>query len=171
MFEPQDTARVFATPLGVDFCAALIEGLDARLAGHPPEAIARVEIHVANARMQRRLQSLYAARGPGLLPRIRPVLSLSETADLDGLAPAMSPLALRLELAQLIGRLLERDPTIAPRAALYDLADSLADFMGEMVEEGVSPEQIAALDMGDHSEHWARAREFLGIAADLIANR
>jgi len=169
MFEPKDTPRVFATPLGVDFCAAVINGLDKALAGQGPEALARVEIHVANARMQRRLQALYAQRGPGLLPRIRPVLSLSETADLEGLPPAMSPLALRLELAQLIAKLIESNPDLAPRAALYDLADSLADFMGEMVEEGVTPADIANLDMGDHSEHWSRARDFLGIAQHLIS--
>ena len=67
LFEPEagGAPRLYATPLGVDFCAALIEGLDDRLSGQPPEAIARVEILVANARMLRRLQSLYLARGPG----------------------------------------------------------------------------------------------------------
>ncbi|WP_224816349.1 double-strand break repair protein AddB [Hasllibacter sp. MH4015] len=168
MFETLPTPHVFATPLGVDFCAALIDGLDAQLNGQPPHALARVEVHVANARMQRRLQTLYAQRGPGLLPRIRPILSLSETADLDGVPPAMTPLALRFQLAQLIAKLIDANPDLAPRAALYDLSDSLADFMGEMVEEGVPPQEIAALDMGDHSDHWTRARDFLGIAHDLI---
>lgn len=169
MFDPTEKPRVYATPLGVDFCAALIDGVDAALQGQGPEALARVEIHVANARMQRRLQALYAQRGPGLLPRIRPVLSLAEKADMEGLPPAMSPLALRLELAQLIAGLIDANPDLAPRAALYDLADSLADFMGEMVEEGVTPADIAALDMGEHSEHWTRARDFLGIAQQVIA--
>lgn len=169
LFKPTPDARVFATPLGVDFCASLITGLDALLQGQGPEAIARVEIHVANARMQRRLQALYAQKGPGFLPRIRPVLALAETADLEGLAPAMTPLALRLELAQLIAKLIDANPDLAPRAALYELADSLADFMGEMVEEGVTPDEIANLDMGDHSEHWTRARDFLGIAQQVIA--
>ncbi|MEJ6392941.1 double-strand break repair protein AddB [Gymnodinialimonas sp. 2305UL16-5] len=169
MFEATQKARVFATPIGVDFCSALIDGLDARLAGQGPEVLARIEIHVANLRMQRRLHTLYAQRGPGLLPRIRPVLALSETADMEGMPPAMSPLALRLELAQLISKLLDRNPSLAPRSAIYALADSLADFLGEMVEEGVAPADIAALNMGEHSAHWARAQAFLGIASDLIA--
>lgn len=169
MFNPTDRPRVFATPLGVDFCASLIEGVDAALQGQGPEALARVEIHVANSRMQRRLQALYMQRGPGLLPRIRPVLSLAETADLEGLPPAMTPLALRLELSQLIAKLIDANPDLAPRAALYDLADSLADFMGEMVEEDVTPADIAGLDMGEHSEHWSRARDFLGIAQHVIS--
>jgi ATP-dependent helicase/nuclease subunit B len=89
LFEPEEGARprLFATSLGVDFCAALIAGLDARLAGQPPEAIARVEILVANARMLRRLQALYLARGPGFLPRLRTVSAMSEMSDLAGLDP------------------------------------------------------------------------------------
>ncbi len=169
MFKPIHGPRVFATPLGVDFCASLIDGLDAALEGRGPEALARVEIHVANARMQRRLQALYIERGPGLLPRIRPILSLAESADLEGLPRAMTPLALRLELAQLIAGLIEANPDLAPRAALYDLSDSLADFMGEMVEEGVSPADIASLDMGEHSDHWTRAKDFLAIAQKVIS--
>ncbi len=169
MFDPSPSARIYATPLGVDFCAALIAGLDARLAGQGPEALAQVDIFVANARMQRRLQALYMQRGPGLLPRIRPVLSLAETADLEGMVPARSPLEVRLELAQLIAQLIDANPELAPRSALYDLADSLADFMGEMVEEGVTPQAIAALDVGEHSDHWKRAQEFLGIASTLLA--
>jgi double-strand break repair protein AddB len=162
------TPRLFATPVGSDLCAALIAGLERRLADQPPEAWARVEIWVANARMHRRLQALFAARGPGLLPRIRPVLSLADRGDLDGFAPAMPPLRLRLELAGLIGQLLDRAPDLAPRSALYDLADSLADLMGEMFEEGVTPATIAALNVGNHSQHWARAQSFLGAVAQYF---
>ena len=42
LFAPQDGPRLYATPLGCDFCAALVAGLDQMLAGEPPEAIARV---------------------------------------------------------------------------------------------------------------------------------
>ncbi|MEJ6390203.1 double-strand break repair protein AddB [Gymnodinialimonas ulvae] len=169
MFEPSTAPRIFATPLGVDFCADLIAGISDRLDGQGPEALARVDVLVANARMQRRLQALYMERGPGLLPRIRPVLALSDTANLEGLPPAKSPLEVRLELSQLIAQLIDANPDLAPRAALYDLADSLADFMGEMAEEGITPAQITALDMGGHSEHWSRARAFLQITSDMLA--
>ncbi|MEM7723026.1 MAG: double-strand break repair protein AddB [Pseudomonadota bacterium] len=155
--------RLFATPVGTDLCAALIAGLEARLADQPPEAWARIEIWVANGRMQRRLQALFAARGPSLMPRIRPVLSLADQGDLAGVPPAIPPLRLRLELADVIGRLLDRMPDLAPRSALYDLADSLADLMGEMFEEGVTPSDITALDVGDHAQHWQRAQAFLGV--------
>jgi double-strand break repair protein AddB len=157
------TPRVFATPLGVDFCAALIAGLDARLKGQPPEAIARVEVYVANARMQRRLQALYLARGAGFLPRLRTVAALGETGALAGLAPAAPPLRLRLQLADLVRQLIDNDPALAPRAAIYPLADSLAALMGEMFEERVTPQAIAQLDVGSLSRHWARSQAVLGV--------
>jgi ATP-dependent helicase/nuclease subunit B len=161
-------ARVFATSLGVDFCAALIAGLDARLAGQPPEAIARVDILVANARMLRRLQALYLARGPGFLPRLRTVSALSEMSDLAGAEPAIPPLRLRLKLADLVRQLIDGDPGLAPRAAIYPLADSLADLMGEMFEERVTPEKIAGLDMGSQSGHWARSQAVLGVVEEFF---
>ena len=129
LFPPSPGPRLFATPLGVDFCAALIDGLEALLTDHPPEAIARVHLYVANARMERRLRTLYAQRGAGFLPRIRPVLALGEDADIAGIPAAIPPLRLRLELVRMIGALLDHNPDLAPRAALYDLADSLADLM------------------------------------------
>ena len=168
LFPPSATARVYATPLGVDFCAALVSGLDAMLADHPPEAIARVHLYVANARMERRLSALYLQRGSGFLPRIRPVLALGEVADLAGIPAAIPPLRLRLELVRLIGALLDRDPHLAPRSALYDLADSLADLMGEMFEEGVTPATIAGLDVADHAEHWQRATAFLDLVTHFM---
>lgn len=168
LFAPTPGPRLFATPLGVDFCAALVEGLDAMLAGHPPEAIARVHLYVANARMERRLSALYLQRGPGFLPRIRPVLSLGEAADMAGIPAAIPPLRLRLELVRLIGALLDREPHLAPRSALYDLADSLAELMGEMFEEGVTPAAIAGLDVAEHAEHWQRATAFLDLVTHFM---
>jgi ATP-dependent helicase/nuclease subunit B len=112
LFEPEEPGapRLFATSLGVDFCAALIDGLDARLAGQPPEAIAKRRDLVANARMLRRLQALYLARSPGFLPRLRTVASLSDISDLSGLDPPMPPLRLRLKLADLVRKLIDADP-------------------------------------------------------------
>ncbi len=163
LFDRSDTPRLFATPIGTDFCAGLVDGLLERLQDAPPEACARVEIFVANSRMHRRLRALFAARGPGFLPRIRPVQALSQEGDLAGLPPAVPPLKLRLELANLIGQLLDRFPDLAPRAALYDLADSLADLMGEMFEEGVTPSTVAGLNVAEHSQHWQRAQAFLAL--------
>ncbi len=171
LFDPAQTEgapRLFATSLGVDFCAALIDGLDERLNGQPPEALARVEVLVANARMMRRLQALYLSRGPGFLPRLRTVASLSDISDLAGLEPAMPPLRLRLKLADLVRQLIDKDPSIAPRSAIYPLADSLADLMGEMFEERVTPDKIADLDMGAQSGHWARSQAVLRVVEEFF---
>lgn len=169
LFEPAPQPRVFATPLGVDFIAALIDGIETRLAGQPPEALARVEIYVNTARMQRRLTAQFAARRASFLPRILPVTDLAARPDMAGLPPAMSPLRLRLQLSQLIAKLLEKRPDLAPRSALYPLADSLADLMGEMQEERVSPDTVRMLDMGNHAQHWQRSQAFLSIVAPFFA--
>ncbi|RKF13391.1 double-strand break repair protein AddB [Roseovarius spongiae] len=160
MFEPQEIPRVCALPPGVDFPAELIAGLDARLAGEPPEALARVQLIVNTRRMARRIRALWDAGPPRLLPRIALVTDLGLHTGLPAPAPALRR---RLELIQLIARLIEQQPDLAPRSALYDLADSLAALMDEMQTEGVSPDAIDALDVSDQSGHWDRIRAFLNI--------
>ncbi|PYE84627.1 PD-(D/E)XK nuclease family protein [Pseudoroseicyclus aestuarii] len=163
LFAPQDTPRLFHLPPGADFAGQLVAGLRARLEGHPPEAAARVTVLVNTRRMQRRLREVWDAGPPALLPRLRLITDLA----LDPLGPGaeaqppVPPLRRRLELAQLIGRLIEAEPDLAPRAALYDLADSLARLMDEMQGEGVDPDAIEALDVTDQSGHWQRSLRFL----------
>ena len=169
MFDRSDTPRVFATPLGVDFTAALVRGVAKRLSGQPPEALARVEIYVNTARTQRRLRAIYADHGAGFLPQIKLVTDLARRPDMSGLPAAISPLRLRLQLSQLVSALLDREPQLAPRSSLYGLSDSLADLMGEMQEERVTPEDVVALDVGDHSVHWQRSQAFLKIVAPYFA--
>lgn len=164
MFDPITVPRVFGVPPGCDYPKALVAHLRAACANAPPEALARVRIIVNTARMQRRLTDLFHDGPPALLPRIETLQALT----MPEIAPA-SPLRRRLELARLIARLLDAQPDLAPRAALYDLADSLAALMDEMQGEDVSPARIAALDVSGHSAHWARAQAFLGIAADYLA--
>lgn len=158
-------SRVFALPPGVDFAAELVAGLRQRLAGHPPEAMAGVTLYLNTQRMRRRVQDIFTAQGAGFLPKLRLVTDLGAEAALASLPRAVSPLRRRLELTQLVAKLLQAQPDLAPRAALYDLADSLAGLMDEMQGEGVAPQAMAALDVSDHSAHWARTREFLSIVA------
>ena len=163
MFEPSAKPRVFALAPGVDFPRALVSGLMARLAGQPPEALARVELIVNTRRMARRIEALFDDGPALLLPRIRLVTDLGDEAALDAIPPAVSPLRRRLELVQLVSGFLDAAPDFAPRSALYDLADSLAGLIAEMQGEGVSPAEIAALDIEDQSGHWARTQAFLSI--------
>lgn len=161
--------RVFALAPGVDFPKALVAGLIARMADQPPEAMSRVEVYLNTARMRRRVIDLFQANGARLLPRLRLV---TDIADLPGLAlpPAIPPLRRRLELAQLISALLDAQPDLAPRHALFDLADSLARLMQELHSEGRHPDALAALDVSNHAAHWARTQAFLGIVAQVFDN-
>ena len=92
MFDPADSARVFALPPGVDFPAELIAGLTARCLGQP-EDLARVRLVVNTRRMARRIRELFDQGPARLLPRV----TLVTEAELLGpraaiLPPAMSPL-------------------------------------------------------------------------------
>ncbi|MDF1854935.1 double-strand break repair protein AddB [Pseudooceanicola sp.] len=164
MFKPLPYPRLFGMPPGADFPAALVAHLQAQYAGRPPQALARVRLIVNTRRMARRIRDLFD-RGPALLlPRIELITDLGATLHDVDLGPAVSPLRRRLELAQLISALLEAEPDLAPRSALYDLADSLAAVLSEMQGEGVPPEALERLDVSDLSGHWARALKFLTIA-------
>ncbi|GHC51586.1 double-strand break repair protein AddB [Neogemmobacter tilapiae] len=161
--------RIFGLPPGADFAALLVQGLRQRMAGQPPEAMARVLLIVNTARMRRRLTELFVAAGPGFLPRIRLITELADD-PLPGLPPAVPPLRRRLELAQLIAPMLEARALLSPRETLFDLADSLADLVDEMQGEGVSPAVISGLDVADHSAHWQRTQEFMAIVARYFAD-
>ena len=163
MFEPQKGPRVFACPPGADFPKLLVHGLLERVAGRSPEDIARVQIIVNTRRMHRRIVDLFHQEQAMLLPNIRLITDLVYDFSGPDLAPAVSPLRRRLELSQLISGLLEKQPDLSPKSALFDLADSLALLLGEMNDEGVSPNAIRQLDVTDSSGHWQRSHMFLAI--------
>ncbi|MCC5970208.1 MAG: double-strand break repair protein AddB [Pararhodobacter sp.] len=166
MFDPCTLPRVFAQEPGADFPAAVARGLRERLQGQPPEAIARVDVLVNTARMRTRLRDVMIDAGAGFLPRIRLITDLADTLDSE--TPAHSPLRRRLELAQLIRKLLDTEPDLAPRHAAFSLAESLARLMDEMQAEGVPTEALEALDVSNHSEHWARSLRFIRLVARYL---
>ncbi|PHQ81703.1 MAG: double-strand break repair protein AddB, partial [Thalassobium sp.] len=163
IFKTAKTPRVFGLPPGVDFARALVDGLLDRGGALPPQDFAKIEVYVNTRRMQRRLVSMFDNGPARLLPRIRLVTDLALDPLAADLPPPIAPLRRRLELSVLVSDLLERQPDLAPRAALFDLSDSLAALMDEMQGEGVSPEKIAGLDVSDQSGHWARALQFVDI--------
>ncbi len=158
MFDPAKHPRVFGTAPGADFAADLVAGLSARA-----DDLSGAVIYVNTTRMQRRIRSLFDAGPPRLLPQVRLVTDLGFEATQAGIPPPVSPLRRRLELSQFVAALLENQPDLAPRAALYDLSDSLAKLMEEMHGEGVSPDALSNLDVTDQSGHWQRALQFLNI--------
>ncbi|MBW4706699.1 double-strand break repair protein AddB [Roseobacter sp. YSTF-M11] len=168
MFDSGSEPRLFGVDPGADFPRALVDGVIARMADRPPEAMARVQLIVNTRRMQRRLRGLFEDGPARLLPKIRLI------TDLDALDPAVvvpqavSPLRRRLELIALVSRLLSRERDLAPRSSLFDLTDSLAALMDEMQGEGVTARTIADLDVTDQSGHWQRALQFIQIAQEYM---
>ncbi len=168
MFENPVTPRVFAAPPGADFPKVLVEGLRSRSQAFPPEALARVQLVLNTRRMARRVRELFDQGPPCLLPRVSLLTDLGGAPDLAKVPPAIPPLRRRLELTQLIAKLLEQQPDLAARSSLFDLSDSLAALIDEMQGEGVSPDAIRQLDVSDMSGHWARAQAFIGIADHFV---
>ncbi|MCA8881051.1 MAG: double-strand break repair protein AddB [Rhodobacteraceae bacterium] len=169
MTEPSETApALFGVPPGVDFPKALVEGLLTRMDGQPPEALARVSLYVNTTRMARRIAAIFDDGPPRLLPRIRLVTDLTHFGP-PGQPSPVPPLRRRLELAQLVARLIAAEPDLAPASAAFDLAVSLAELMDEMQGEGVGLDAIAGLDVTDQSGHWDRARRFLGLVGQFLA--
>ena len=163
MFPDSTHPRLFALPPGADFARVVVQGLERRMQGQPPEALARITLFVNTRRMQRRIREIFDAGPARLLPRVRLITDLSGDPVANDLPPPVAPLRRRLELSQLVAQLLEAEPDLAPRAAVFDLSDSLAKLLDEMQGEGVPPDRIAALDITDQSGHWERSLRFLQI--------
>jgi ATP-dependent helicase/nuclease subunit B len=168
MFEPGDP-KLWGVPPGVDFSKSLIAGLEARLANAPPDAWARVTIYVNTRRMQRRLVQLFSDGPPRLLPCILTVTDLAALPGAISVPNAKSRLQVRLELAQIVGQLIQARPDIAPANAVFDLATSLSDLMDEMAAEGVNPDALQNLDVGDHAAHWQQNLSVLNIIRDYMS--
>lgn len=157
--------RLYGLPPGVDFPAAFVDGLLARMEGAPPDALARVTVFLNTARMLTAVRAAFDARGPLLLPRLRLVTGLG-SAPQPGIPPAQSPLRRRLELSRLVGELVRRETDFAAGTAVFTLADSLARLMDEMHGEGVAPDRLEAADMAEnHAAHWERSLAFIRIVA------
>lgn len=163
MFEPSDKPRLFGLPPGADFPKFLVEGLIARTGHLPPEVLGRTTLIVNTRRMARRVRALFDQGPPRLVPRIQLVTDLGDSFALSHIPAPVSAMRRRLELIPLVRALMEQEPDIAPRAALFDLADSLAGVFDEMRGEGVSFDTIRNLDVSSYSDHWARALKFLTI--------
>lgn len=157
--------KVFALPPGVDFARALVEGLVARLQDEPPEAMARLRLILNAGRMSRRVREEFDRLGTRFLPRIELVSDLARL-PIPGLAPPVSPLQRKLDLACLVDRLARGLPAFETGSGIFSLTDSLQALMAEMQSEGVHPEALEHLDIqASHAEHWRQSLDFIRIVA------
>ncbi|MEM8958208.1 MAG: double-strand break repair protein AddB [Pseudomonadota bacterium] len=161
--------RLWGVDPGADFPAVFVAGLLNRFADAPPERLARTQIYLNTGRMLRRVRTLLAEGPARLLPRLALITDLGRDVALGPLPPAHSALRRRLELTRLVEGLIAAQPDLAPRAAAFDLAGSLATLLDEMEGEGVGFERIADLDVSDQSGHWARSQQFLGLLSDYLS--
>lgn len=167
LFEPSAKPRVYALPVHADFPKHLVAGLEQRLSQTAPETAAKTTVIVNTERMARRLRTILSDGSARLLPKILTVTDIAGHAGLGlgifGLPKQRPGLRRRLELAQLVEKLLQAEPGLAPSSSAYALADSLAGLLDEMHDEGVPVDALQNLDLGAHSEHWNRALRFLEI--------
>ena len=160
MFDPASGPRVFVLPAGADFAGRVLDGLAARMAGLDPFARAAVDIRLNTRRAQRVLEERMARdpRFAGLMPRIAGAEDLLRQAD----GPrAVDPLRRKLHLARLIAGLLAREPGLAPRGALFDLAARLADLLDTFQGEGVAPDRLDTLRPQEVAAHWEISARFM----------
>ncbi len=130
MFNDHGLPRIFGTHSGQEFPATLLEGLTQRLQHSPAEDWARVEIYVNTRRMQRRLSELFLKGPARLMPKLHLVTDLAKHPTLTDLPMPVPALRRRLEIAQLVRQLLSQVDGLAPRSAVFDLANSLASVDG-----------------------------------------
>lgn len=166
MFEP----GLHALPIGVDFPDALVRGLITRFSDQPPEAMARVTLYLNAGRMQRAVKEAFDRHGDGFVPRIRLITDLGNL-PMPGLPAPIPKLRRRLELAQLVEQFIGRLPGFESGAGIFALADSLAELMAEMQVEGVTPDDLAALEIeSSHAAHWQFSLAFIRIVARYFAD-
>jgi len=169
MFPQSPTPRVFHLPLGCNFPKTIARGLEQRLHGHDPMSWAKTTLIFNTRRSEQRVTEFLASGPARLLPRIKLLSGLNDTPETRAIPQPVSRIRRHLELAQLIDALLTASPELAPRSALFDLADSLARLIDEIQSEAVDPEAIRNIDVSDHSAHWQRTQQFLTIAQQYLA--
>ena len=169
--------RWFTIPAHRPFLEDLAAGIWRALGPLGPEALAEAVVLLPTRRSARDLaQAFLKAAGARamILPQVRALGDLEEgeppfeAGDLAlDLAPAISPLRRRFELAGLVTEhqsLLERR---LDAGSALELADALAAFLDAChIEEREDPGAIDALVDGELARHWQLSAAFLKIATE-----
>jgi len=161
-------------PFLADLAAVLYAALEKDARAGLSEAV----VLVPTRRAARALAEAFVGAGGGrpvLLPRILALGDLEEgeppfePGDLSlDLAPAVSPMRRRFELARLILDHAEGfAPALSAQSALH-LADALADVLDSVaIEEAELPQDPRRLLEGEFAEHWQVSAAALRVATEL----
>ena len=160
--------RIIGLPPGADFPRVVAKALIEQQCSEPPESFAKVQIFANAGRMQRRLLDCMADGEARVLPRVHLVSDLLSQVQGAGFPAPIPALDRKLEMARLLAPLLETKSAPAPRASIFDLADSLIALLDEMHTEGVSVETILGLSVEGAPRHWELSKEFLGIVSQYL---
>ena len=160
MFKKSTDPHLFGLPPGVDFPKELVAGLRRKMAERSPEKMAEIDLYVNSSRMKQRVKNLLTESGALILPRILTLDELNLDIRFSHIKASLNPLGLRLELSQLIAKLIELEPDMGSSSATFNLAHSLANLIEEMHDEGVNTQSILDLNLETHSEYWNRNKKF-----------
>jgi ATP-dependent helicase/nuclease subunit B len=166
-FGDHDGPRVYGLPPGANFTAELAAGIKARLAGQPPEALARVEVAINTSRASRALEEAFENAAEAVfLPRITTFERFVDDPLTDA-PPAIDGLERRLTLTRLIDRMLTLDPSLGPPGAAGPLADTLARLLDEMHGSKAPLSSLdGAVDDAALAKHWETSLKFLKVLGD-----
>ncbi|HEU4967589.1 double-strand break repair protein AddB [Sphingomonas sp.] len=162
---------VYTIPPHRSFADALVAGLMAR-EGRDRMTLARGLVLVPNNRAARAVQDAFVRRAEGglLLPRLVPIGdpelderigAFLDPIDAEPIPPAVDPLQRQLILARLI-----EESGGAAGAEAMRLAAELARTLDQLHVEGVPPQRLREIDVGELTEHWARSLELFALVLE-----
>jgi ATP-dependent helicase/nuclease subunit B len=162
---------VYTIPPHRSFADALVAGLMAR-EGRDRMTLARGLVLVPNNRAARAIQDAFVRRAEGglLLPRLVPIGdpelddrigAFLDPIDAEPIPPAVDPLQRQLILARLI-----EESGGATGAEAMRLAGELARTLDQLHVEGVAPQRLREIDVGELTEHWARSLKVFELVLD-----
>ncbi len=165
LFPQQEAPRLFCLPPGVDFARCLVQGLNDRL-GDNREGLAQVTLITNTRRSARAIEAIYASGPATLLPKILVVADLPNS--LSGAisfhaAPEFPPLRSKLILAQIVKKLLLKEPGLAGVSATFELATSLRDLLEEALGEGVDLQKLKNPTDTDDAIHWKVGQKLVSL--------
>ncbi|MYG09693.1 MAG: double-strand break repair protein AddB, partial [Rhodobacteraceae bacterium] len=168
MFSQQNNPRVFAVHPGCDFANVFVDGLLDRMKDANPEDMARVEIYLTTNSLRQAVIARFIEHKNTFIPKLSLLTDLKRDARFPAIPLPASTLRIRLELMQIIKKLLEKDHRFASHLAQYELTKSLESLLQELNEENIGPDELKEVDQTNLSSHWKESLKFLEILTGFV---